>query len=281
MAVHPPRATPAPIPLLGYRELYELWERQQWSVQALDFTQDRVDWRERFSSERRRDERAGFSGFFLGEQRVARELGPMLRAAPSEEARLFLATQIADEARHVAFFDRFFAEVGVMRGDDLAQRIARLEEHRGDAFIHWFDEALDGRVDRLAAAPDDLETLVEAITIYHLMIEGTLAVSAQHFILSRLEAEGTLPGFVEGFTNVTRDEHRHVAFGMRFLRDAVADGHGQAVQRTIAELEPTLDGVTLPPGELDDDLELLGFTVGERRSVARRELRRRLTAIGL
>ena len=27
------------------------------------------------------------------------------------------------------------------------------------------------------------------------------------------------PGFVEGFNNVARDEHRHVAFGARFLRD--------------------------------------------------------------
>src|ERR671921_579701 len=33
--------------LLSYRELYSLWERQQWSVQDLDFTQDRIDWHER------------------------------------------------------------------------------------------------------------------------------------------------------------------------------------------------------------------------------------------
>ena len=96
-------------PLLGYRELYELWERQQWSVQDLDFTQDRVDWHERFTPERRAAERAEMGGFFLGEQRVTRELGPLLRAAADEDVRLFLSTQIADEARHVAFFDRFFA----------------------------------------------------------------------------------------------------------------------------------------------------------------------------
>ena len=265
----------------GYRDLYDLWERQQWRVQDLDFTQDRADWHERFDHDRRVAERAGFSGFFLGEQRVTRELGPIMRAAPDEEARLFLSTQIADEARHVAFFDRFFAEVGVMRGDDLAARIDRLEEHRDGGFRQWFDEALAQRADRLAAAPDDVDTLVEAITVYHVLIEGTIAVTAQHFILSRLEAEGTMPGFVEGFGNVTRDEHRHVAFGVRFLRDAVADGHGDAVRRAVAELEPTLDELTLPDGGMDDDVELLGFTVGARRALARRELRRRLTAIGV
>jgi ribonucleoside-diphosphate reductase beta chain len=275
--------TPDVQPLLGYRELYELWERQQWSVQDLDFTQDRVDWHERFTRERRAAERAGLSGFFLGEQRVTRELGPMVRAMADEEARVFLSTQIADEARHVAFFDRFFAEVGAMRGDDLAQRIERLEQHRDESFTRWFDEALARRVDRLAAAPDDAEMLVEAIAVYHVLIEGTIAVASQHFILQRLEAEGTMPGFVEGFTNVTRDEHRHVAFGVRFLRDAVRDGHGDAVRRAVAELEPTIDDLTLPPSEdgWSDDDELLGATIGERRALTRRELQRRLATIGV
>src|SRR5881397_46060 len=156
-------------PLLGYRELYELWERQQWRVQDLDLAQDRVDWHERFTSERRYAERFGLSGFFLGEQRVTRELGPMLRAAPSEDARLFLSTQLADEARHVAFFDRFFAEVGVMRGAALDERIGRLDANRGAGFTHWFDEALARRVDRLAAEPEDAVAMVEAVTIYHLL----------------------------------------------------------------------------------------------------------------
>ena len=277
------RAVPEALPLLGYRELYELWERQQWRVQELDFSQDRIDWHERFARDRRTAERFGFSGFFLGEQRVTRELGPMMRAAPSEESRLFLSTQIADEARHVAFFDRFFEEVGVMRADHLEQRIARLEEHRGEGFTRWFDDALARRTDRLAAEPEDVEAFVEAVTIYHLLIEGTIAVTAQHFILTRLEEEGTLPGFLEGFTNVTRDEHRHVAFGVRFLHDAAASGHAGVVRRTVAQLEPAIDDLILPPSRdgWADEVELLGATIGQRRGLARRELRRRLEVIGL
>ena len=56
----------------------------------------------------------GLSSFFIGEQKVTEELGPMMRAAPTEDMRVFLSTQIADEARHVRFFDRFYAEVGVL-----------------------------------------------------------------------------------------------------------------------------------------------------------------------
>ena len=48
---------------------------------------------------------------------------------PTEEQRIFLSTQIADEARHVRFFNRFYEEVGVLEGaDDLADRLRR---HRG------------------------------------------------------------------------------------------------------------------------------------------------------
>ena len=84
---------------------------------------------------------------------------------------------------------------------------------------------LKSRVDRLARQPEDLETLVEAVTLYHMVIEGMLALTGQHFIIQYNEEQGTLPGFVEGFNKIARDEHRHVAFGARFLREMAAGGH--------------------------------------------------------
>src|SRR5213083_3617180 len=104
--------------LLSYQELYELWERQQWATQDLDFTQDRIDWHERIDPEERFQRMYGLSAFFIGEQRVTEERGPIMRAAPTEEMRIFLLTQIADEARHVRFFNRFYEEVGVLEADD-------------------------------------------------------------------------------------------------------------------------------------------------------------------
>ena len=188
-------------------------------MQDLDFTQDRIDWHERIDAEERYARMYGLSSFFVGEQRVAAELGPMMRACPDEDMRIFLCTQIADEARHVAFFDRFYSEVGVLEADDLGGRLAETSEHLNPEFGVLFDELLRRRVDRLAHEPEDTEALVEAVTIYHMVIEGMLALTGQHFIISYNERVGTLPAFVEGFTNVARDEHRHVAFGARFLRD--------------------------------------------------------------
>src|SRR5919107_1086050 len=115
--------------LLSYEQLYLLWERQQWRVQDIDFSQDRVDWHERIEPDERFQRMYGLSSFFVGEQRVAEELGPMMRAAPDEEVRIFLCTQIADEARHVAFFNRFYAEVGVLESDSLAGRLEETSTH--------------------------------------------------------------------------------------------------------------------------------------------------------
>src|ERR671915_687837 len=209
--------------LLSYAELYSLWERQQWAVQDIDFTQDRIAWHERIDPEERFQRMYGLSSFFIGEQRVASELGPMMRAAPDEDMRIFLCTQIADEARHVAFFDRFYSEVGVLESDDLNARLEETSAHLNPNFRVLFDEMLASRVDRLARDPEDLETLVEAITLYHMIIEGMLALTGQHFIMEFNEEQGTLPGFVEGFNNIARDEHRHVAFGARFLREMAAE----------------------------------------------------------
>jgi ribonucleoside-diphosphate reductase beta chain len=268
--------------LLSYGELYRLWERQQWATQDIDFTQDRIDWHERIPADERYQRMYGLSSFFIGEQKVAEELGPIMRACPDEEMRLFLCTQIADEARHVAFFNRFYEEVGVLEADHLGGRLSETSAHLSPNFNELFDEMLHSRVDRLAREPEDLETLVEAITLYHMVIEGMLALTGQHFIISYNEDQGTLPGFVEGFNKVARDEHRHVAFGARFLREmAQRDGrYRDAIQRTLVECGPAADGVLAPPW-YEDGMEVFGVSLDETREFAMKALERRMKVIGL
>ena len=272
--------------LLSYEQLYNLWERQQWATQDIDFTQDRIDWHERIPEEERFQRMYGLSSFFIGEQKVAEELGPMMRAAPTEEMRIFLCTQIADEARHVRFFNRFYDEVGVLQSTTLQDRLAETSEHVNPEFDQLFDEMLKGRVDRLARAPEDLEALVEAVTLYHMVIEGMLALTGQHFIMDYNESEGTLPAFVEGFSNVARDEHRHVAFGARFLRDMTREDtrYAEAIQRAMAEVLPLAEGVLKPkwvPQDMPEDEEIFGATLVETREFAAKALGRRLKVIGL
>jgi ribonucleoside-diphosphate reductase beta chain len=267
--------------LLSYQQLYLLWERQQWRTQDIDFSQDRVDW-ENFPDDEKFQRMYGLSSFFIGEQKVAEELGPMMRAAPTEEMRIFLCTQIADEARHVAFFNRFYEEVGVLQSTNLQDRLAETSEHLNPKFHDLFDDMLHSRVDKLARDPGDLETLVEAVTLYHMVIEGMLALTGQHFIITYNEENGTLPGFVEGFNNVARDEHRHVAFGARFLREmAQADTkYAEAIQRTLVECGPAADGVLTPPW-YEEGMDLFGVSLEETREFAMKALSRRMKVIGL
>jgi ribonucleoside-diphosphate reductase beta chain len=271
------------VKLLTYSQLYDLWEQQQWATGDIDFTQDRIDWHERIPEAERFQRMYGLSSFFIGEQKVAEELGPMMRAAPMEEMRIFLCTQIADEARHVRFFNRFYEEVGVLQADTLTGRLEETSEHVNPEFNELFDEMLKSRVDALARRPEDVETLVEAVTLYHMVIEGMLALTGQHFILEYNEQVGTLPGFCEGFNNIARDEHRHVAFGARFLREMAQEDskYGDAITRTLAEVAPIADAVLQPKWYVEGETEVLGASMEETRAFAMKALERRLKVIGL
>lgn len=273
----------ADVKLLTYEELYSLWERQQWLTQDLDFSRDREDW-QGFDEEERFQRMYGLSAFFIGEQRVADELGPIMRAAPTEDQRIFLCTQIADEARHVRFFERFYREVGVLGVDELPGMLERTSEHLNEDFGRLFDGMLKARTDRLSAEPEDTEALVEAVTLYHMVIEGMLALTGQHFIMDYNERLGTLPAFVEGFQNVARDEHRHVAFGSVFLREKAREKerYREAIKRTLEEALPVAEGVLSPPwAPEDEDFELFGYSLAETREFAGTCLMRRLKVIGL
>src|ERR1700709_138003 len=107
MAVIVPPATEQ----IDYADLYARWERGNWSATEIDFTQDRIDWHERFTPEQRRGALWLYTLFFHGEDSVTDNLSPYIDAAPLEEQKYFLATQQVDEARHAVFFHRFMHEV--------------------------------------------------------------------------------------------------------------------------------------------------------------------------
>ena len=106
------------------------------------------------------------SSFFLGEERVTTELLPFAIAAPSHEARAFLATQISDEARHMVFFDRFYREVF---GVDAETVSANLERQRPGMNAEWgrlFDGILHDCAEALRRNPADMDALVRGVTVY-------------------------------------------------------------------------------------------------------------------
>ena len=127
-----------------------------------------------------------------------------------------------------------------------------------------------------------MDAKVAFITNYHMVIEGTLALTGQHFMLDYYESNDLLPGFAEGFANIARDEHRHVAYGTWFLQQKCAEERYRArVQETLNELLPLAAGVLVPKGyELGDDYEFFGYTAQEQAEFAYSALTRRLKVIG-
>src|SRR6476661_448390 len=275
-------AMPAATAQITYEDLYARWEKGNWSATEIDFSQDRVDWHERMTPEQREAALWLFVLFFHGEDSVTDNLSPYIDAAPLEEQKYFLATQQVDEARHSVFFKRFVDEV-VGRGDGTIGGGLRATErllswgHR-KTFAH-LDEVADGlRKDR---SP---RNFASAITMYHLVVEGALAQPTQHKIDEALTALDVLPGFREGMRNVSLDEQRHIAFGVRVLADLhVADPEGtcHAIVEKIREVLPWTTSVALPP---DRDLrytECIGIDVTDLFEEGAVLMEQRLRAVGL
>ena len=270
------------IQLLDPQQLYELWERQHWASHDIDFGRDREHWAN-LTPEERDYFTWGLSAFFIGEERVATQFSGLVMAYEDESEESFLTTQQVDEIRHTQFFDRFYREVIQIEGDDWESRLARVREEVNDAFVRLFDEVLVDANQRLIADPADLDAKVDFVTTYHMVIEGTLALTGQWTITEYLEENGLLPGFVDGFKKVSRDEHRHVAYGTWFLKEKCASdpAMGERMRATLHELLPIASGVLVPKGADPNDWEMLGYTSTQVNEFAFKALTRRLKAIGV
>jgi ribonucleoside-diphosphate reductase beta chain len=268
--------------LMDPQQLYELWERQQWQSQAIDLERDKEQWAA-LPEEDKEEHLWGLSSFFVGEERVTTQFSGLVMAYENEQEEAFLTTQQVDEARHMQFFDRYYREVLGGAHEFIQERLAAVRVHVTDAFVELFDERLVKAGERLIADPSDLDAKVDFVTAYHMVIEGTLALTGQHFMLDYYEKQGLLPGFQEGFGNIARDEHRHVAYGTWFLQQKCADERMRGrVQATLNELLPLAAGVLVPKGyALGDDYEFFGYSSQEQAEFAYSALSRRLKVIGV
>jgi ribonucleotide reductase beta subunit family protein with ferritin-like domain len=87
-------------PAVERDRLYRLWEEGNWSAKSLNFTQDAIDWREKLTEKQRQAVLWSYAPFLDGEESVSVTLAPFVEAPPRPEDKIFLATQLADEARH-------------------------------------------------------------------------------------------------------------------------------------------------------------------------------------
>src|SRR5207247_2438811 len=152
----------------------------------------------------------------------------------------------------------------------MAPRRLRAVEELGASCGVSFCAPLVRAHERLVAAPGYPAAKAEFVTTYHLVIEGTLGLTAFHFITRYLDGERLLPGFVDGYSHIHHDEQRHIGYGVWFLREALARDAalGDRVRQTLRDLLPAVSDALAPPDREGADWEALGASSDEIREFA-------------
>jgi ribonucleotide reductase beta subunit family protein with ferritin-like domain len=216
-----------------FRALFEHWDRNQWSVSTLDFSADAASFGALDAAEQR-----GmiwtFAHRFHAEFNVASLLAPFLDAAPSYDMALLLATQVADEYRHLQCVLRIYEEVfGVRGGIDAVRALA---DENLDPVAAGFYGALDHRVQILRHDRSE-RAFLQAILAYHVIAEGVIGSTANRLSAVRYGQLG-FPGLAEGQRRVGLDEARHVGIGVAYARGRVRadrDASVEAIAETVDE----------------------------------------------
>ena len=262
--------------------LYRQWESEQWNPWAIDLAADRDQWSTTLSDEDQGLIYWALCSLMVAEERITTKFAGLVMAAETEEEASYLASQQVDEARHMQFYARFQNEV-IAEPAVIAAHVARSREQLGDSFEVIFDQALVSAHARLAANPTDPFAKVDFVTIYHLVIESTLGLTAFEFITQYLRNNELLRGFVEGYSHIHHDEQRHIGYGVWYLREAARrDGAlaGQ-IRSKLLELLPAVASALAPPDREHTDWDALGATGEEIREFALGGLTRRLSIIGV
>ncbi|HMD57989.1 MAG TPA: ribonucleotide-diphosphate reductase subunit beta [Solirubrobacteraceae bacterium] len=257
--------------------LYRHWEESQWNPWEIDLSVDREQWA---TMQDRTLVSFVLGSLMVAEERITTKFSGLVAADGSEEEISFLATQQVDEARHMQFYARFQDEV-VSDPAPIAAHVERAREQISPAFRTIFDEKLVAAHERLVANPGDVAAKVAFVTIYHLILESTLGLTTFEFSTRFMEREDLLPGFVAGYSKIHYDEHRHIGYGIWYLRQAVAEDSamGDVVRATLRELLPAVAESLKPPEGAD--VSVLGASAEELRGFALDGLTRRLNIIGV
>ncbi len=260
------------------QRLYLDWEHAHWAAQDVDLSSDAEDWAALPDGERDLLYWV-LSSLMVAEERISTQFCGLVLAQDDEEEGSYLSTQLVDENRHMQFYARFQNEV-IADPAAIASHVGRARAVLGEPFEQIFDRALVETHDRLRREPRNRGAKVEFVTIYHMIIEGTLGLTASHFLLDLLREREQLPGFTEGYGRIAADEQRHIAYGTWFLREAVRANPAAAdlVRAQVQAQLPAVAESISPPSE--DAWDVLGVEPGSLAEFGLGALTRRLAIIG-
>jgi ribonucleoside-diphosphate reductase beta chain len=262
-------------------DLYRRWEMQQWQAQSLEYERDAEGWTQ-LPAFARLPLLATLARFLIGETTVTETLAPLAYAAPEVDYKMYLATQLADEARHTVFFRRYLAFLSETLGNEELSQVSGIDRV-GDLF----EKALVDAVERVREDPADTVAWYEGVVVYHLLVEGAVAMTGLHTVLGTVRALPRFDILRTGITNVARDESRHISFGVLALRNGVRGGYREHIVEMIRGHLPAAARTLVDPETRDPFPRLVPVLqkraeiLSEQWEFAESSLGRRMTSIGI
>jgi hypothetical protein len=167
--------------------------------------------------------------FLTAEKLSVDGISRMVSFAPDEGSRIFMATQVLDEARHFEVFSRRLADFGV-GADERNALVARVTTKEMRQFYDLISEQVDKG------------DYVAALVAHNIILEGMAYPVYRYEIKywSRLD-----PGLSQIIQGAFADEVHHVTYGEAYLRSLIASDAGLRgrIMRLLADFEKLMTGV--------------------------------------
>lgn len=167
--------------------------------------------------------------FLTAEKLSVDGISRMVSFAPDEGSRIFMATQVIDEARHFEVFSRRLADFGV-GPDERNALIGRVTTREMRQFYDLISEQVDKG------------DYVAALVAHNIILEGMAYPVYRYEIKywSRLD-----PGLSQIIQGAFADEVHHVSYGEAYLRSLIASDVGlrNRIVRLLSDFEQLMTGV--------------------------------------
>lgn len=187
---------------------------------------------------------ATLATYCVGETAALEGASGMIGFAPNRQAKIFLATQVVDEARHLEIFLHRMRELGVENPE------AAIGDHGHRS---------------LFAFKDKLLAFVEAKDWEASVFAQNVVLESMEFAAFAAHMQRTDPRTASMLGGVLKDERRHMGFGENDLgRHLARAPHARA---RLGEIKKELDPLVL--GTFEESLHDLGVPRSERPEVGR------------
>lgn len=210
--------------------------------------------------------------FGAGEEAVTEDLAPLSIVLEDIDDQMFVTSQIYEEAKHTAFFDRYWREVVDPVAEELGFEVTPPTDpsYFGEDYVAIFDKT-EAAMHRLLE-DDSPESLARAVSHYHLIVESVLAQTGYYSFQSIYSDGGrddiaerefpNLDGVIQGVTYIRSDEGRHVGWGMHKTRELVQERgvDPQVVRDTLMDLMPHVANNVNDYGEVSNPVPLVGYS---------------------